>query len=99
MPPLSFHDAVVQWPDGHRATLFTSAERAYWQATEDDRLRKLNYILQVCYDSDLSVEQLARKCLAHGLCPPNGRLLTVQHDSWLRPTAAAPEGHQASAWI
>lgn len=72
--------AVIEWPNGHRATLTSSEGRASWRAHDSPMQERLNFVLQACYDRDLSLERLARKCLAHDLCPPNGRLLAVHGD-------------------
>lgn len=87
MIPSYCSHAIAEWPDGRRATLLASEDRTYWLSTEDESLNRLNQVLRMCYDRDLSLEQLATKCLAHEFCPPAGRLVSIQRDGW-RPAAA-----------
>ena len=85
--------AVIEWPDGSRATLRTAGDRASWGITGNERLGALNFVLRTCFDPELSIEQLARKCLAHDLCPPNGRIIALEHnpvDTPPVPTALPP---------
>jgi hypothetical protein len=92
--------ALIEWPDGSRATLSSGADRVSWGAAGAERLGALNFVLRSCFDPELSVVQLARKCLAHDLCPPNGRIIATDRDGGGPPAAPnspmAPEQPRAS---